>query len=123
MSGAPEHRDKLIQRSHGDKNKPPLSPQHIGIYRNGVPVQEIVFIQKNARRSLSRFGYSQDEIHFSAKDQANYLFSTWPLNIGRMLIWLGIEFVQHNLPGALGRKPGSNMLVDTPLQNNETATA
>jgi hypothetical protein len=123
MSGAPEHRDKLIQRSHGDPKKPPLSPKHIGIYRNEVPEQEIVFIQNVAHRSLTRYGYSCDNIHFSTKTWASYLISTWPLNMGRMFLWMSVEIVQHNLPGIFGRKPGSNMVVDAPTKNNETVTA
>jgi hypothetical protein len=123
MSGAPEHRDKLIQRSHGNPDKPPLSRQYIGIYRYEVPVQEIVFIQNTARSSLLKFGYSRHHIRFSTENWANYLFSTWPLNMGRMFVWMIVEFVQHNLPGTFGRKPGSNMIIDVPEKNNEAVTA
>jgi hypothetical protein len=123
MSGAPEHREKLIQRSHRDPKKPPLSPKHIGIYQIQVPEQEIVFIQNVAHRSLIRYGYSRDRIHFSIKAWTSYLFSTWPLNMVRMFLWMAVEIVQHNLPGVFGRKPGSNMIVDASSKNSETVTA
>jgi len=123
MPEATEHRDKLIRRSHGDPEKPPLSPQYIGIYRDEVPMQEIAFIQSIARRSLEQFGYSFEPIHFSLYEWAQYIFLTWPLNFVRMLVWLAVELIQHNLPARFGRKPGSNMIVKASDKNIEGAKA
>jgi hypothetical protein len=111
MPGAPDHRDKLIRRSHGDPAKSPLSPDYIGIYRNEVPAQEIALMQAVAKTSLERFGYALEPIQFSPRERMQYLFSTWPLNFARLFAWLVIEFIQHNFPGRFGRKPGSNMIV------------
>jgi hypothetical protein len=112
MPGAPEHRDKLISRSHGDRTKPPLSSQYIGIYRQEVPKQEIAFIQNTTKRSLETYGYSPQQVQFSLDERARYSFYTLPLNIIRLIGWLAYEFIQHNLPGLFGRNPGSHMIVD-----------
>ncbi len=111
MPGAPDHRDKLIRRSHGDPDRSPLSPQYIGIYRRQVPIEEIAFIQAAAKHSLERFGYALEPIRLSSRERAQYIFSTWPLNTIRLLAWLGVEFVQHNFPGRFGRKPGPNTII------------
>lgn len=123
MPDATEHRDKLIRRSHGNHKRPPLSPQYIGIYREGVSMQEIAFIQSIARHSLAHFEYALEPIHFSLRERMQYIFLTWPFNFGRMLVWLVVEFVQHHLPGYFGRKPGSNMIVDSVVKKTETVKA
>lgn len=111
MPGAPEHRDKLIRRSHGDPDKPPLSPQYIGIYRTQVPMQEVAFIESLGRRGLKRHGYALGPVHFSPPGRAKYLLLTWPLNLARLVAWMAVEYFQHNFPRYLGRNPGSNMIV------------
>jgi hypothetical protein len=123
MPGAPEHRDKLIRRSHGDPEKSPLSPQYVGIYRQEVPALEIAFMQGMTRRSLSQFGYTRKLLGFSSREWTQYLLISWPLNFVRMLTWLGIEFVQHNLPGRFGRKPGSNRMLTASGKGAETVKA
>ena len=123
MPEAVEHRDKLIERSHGDPEKPPLSAQYIGVYHDEVPKEEIAFMQSISRRSLDRFGYAPDTIRFTLLERARYLLLSWPLNFVRMIAWLVIELIQHNLPGRFGRKPGSNMIVKSHGKNTETANA
>lgn len=123
MPGAPEHRDKLIRRSNGDSEHSPLSPQYIGIYRQQVPVHEIAFMQDIARRSLQQFGYAREPIDFSLFEWARYAFLTWPLNFARMLVWLVIELIQHNLPGRFGRKPGKNMVIKPTEKKSEVVKA
>jgi hypothetical protein len=123
MPGAPDHRDKLIRRSHGNPLKSPLSPQYVGIYRQELPAEELAFMQSTARRSLSQFGYARNLLDFSSREWAQYFLITWPLNFARMLVWLGVEFVQHNLPGRFGRKPGSNMLLKAPGKSAGAAKA
>jgi hypothetical protein len=70
-------------------------------------------MQNIARHSLQQFGYVREPIKFSLLEWARYAFITWPLNFVRMVIWLVIELVQHNLPGRFGRKPGKNMILKT----------
>ncbi len=120
MPGAPEHRDKLIRRSHGDPAKPPLSAQFIGLYRREVPALEIAFMQSVAKPSLERHGYALEPVQLSPRERMQYILSTWPLNTVRLLAWLGVEWVQHNFPGRFGRKPGPNMLA---RKNTEAASA
>ena len=123
MPEATEHRDKLIRRSHGDPDKSPLSPQYIGIYRDEVPPNEISFMQSISRRRLTEYGYTLEPIRFSLRERIQYLFISWPLNFARMLVWLGVELIQHNFPGRFGRKPGSNMVVKSGGKNTEAVEA
>jgi hypothetical protein len=111
MPGAIEHRQKLVRRSHGDPNRPPLSAQYIGIYRAEVPREEVRFIESLGRRALTRYGYSLEPRRADPWDTVKFLMYIWPLNMARMLAWLGIEAVHQNLPGYLGRNPGENMLI------------
>lgn len=123
MPGAPEHRDKLIRRSHGNPEKSPLSPQYIGIFLKNVPMDEIAFMQSVAGRSLRHFGYVIESIPFSLKGHLRYLFLVWPLNFVRLLAWLGIEILQHNLPKYFGRKPSANMIVKSQDKNTPVVSA
>ena len=123
MPGALEHRDKLIRRSHGDSDAYPLSPQFIGIYHQEVPIQETSFMQNIARRSLQQFGYACEPIKFSLLEWVRYAIITWPLNFARMVIWLAIELIQHNLPSRFGRKPGKNMILNTTGEKSGVAKA
>lgn len=123
MPGAPEHREKLIQRSHGDPQKSPLSPQYIGIYSQDVPSGEVAFMQSISGRSLREYEYVCEPVRFSPRELARYVFLTWPINFVRMLAWLGIELLQHNFPGRFGRKPGANMIVKARDKNTEVIGA
>lgn len=116
MPGAVEHRDKLIRRSHGDPDKPPLSAQYIGIYRTEVPREEVRFIESVGRGPLLHYGYALEPWRAGPWETARFLIYTWPLNTARMLAWLAIEAVQQNLPGHLGRNPGGNMVVEMPVR-------
>ena len=121
MPGAPEHREKLIHRSHGDYTKPPLSPEYIGIYLKDVEMQEIAFLQNMSRRSLKKYGYAHEPARFNFPDWGKYIFFTLPLNIARMSVWLSIELLRHNFPGYFGRNPGRNMIIKAHGNNKRIA--
>jgi hypothetical protein len=114
MEGAPEQREKMIRRSHGDPYAGPLSTEFIGIYRKDIPATELVFMQTILGGRMRRFGYSLDRIQLSGGERREYLLKTFPVNLIRLTAWLGIETVQHHLPKLFGRKPGANMLVAAP---------
>jgi hypothetical protein len=122
MPGAVEHREKLIRRSHGDPDRSPLSPEYIGIYRDEIPTGEWMFIQDIGRRGLTDYGYPLERRQLTPRDRLKYTMSTWPLNVARMLAWLGLEAVQHNLPAYFGRTPGANMFVERPSDREWTRT-
>ncbi len=113
MEGAPEHREKMIRRSHGDRGGSPLSSEYIGIYRGQIPAAELVFLQTILGARMRRFGYDLERIPLSRKERRDYLLKEFPLNWIRLAAWMGLETVQHHLPGLFGRKPGANMRVGT----------
>ncbi len=114
MDGAPDHREKMIRRSHGDPNASPLSAEYIGIYRAQLSKTELVFLQTILRARMRRFGYSLEPIQLSPGERLDYLFKVFPANLIRLAAWLAIETVQHHFPSLFGRKPGANMLVKPP---------
>lgn len=114
MQGAPEHRDKMIRRSHGDPTASPLSGAYIGIYREHIPAPELVFLQTVLRLRMRAFAYPPDPIRLSRKERGAYLLKTFPANLARLAAWLALESIQHNFPSLFGRKPSRNMLVKPP---------
>jgi hypothetical protein len=111
LPGAPEHRAKMMCESAGSQANSPLSDQHIGMYRKGIPRYELAFMQGVTRDSLHEFGYELEPIHFSVLERFAFIFLHWPANFLRMIAWLGIEYFQQNYPQTFGRKPASKMII------------
>jgi len=72
---------------------------------------------------LAQFKYTVEPRPFSLRERMQYLLISWPLNFARMLIWLLVELIQHNLPGRFGRKPSSNMVVKAKGKNTKAVEA
>ncbi len=119
MEGAPEHRDKMIRRSHGGPSASPLSSAYIGIYRDQIPAPELVFLQSILSSRMRAFGYSPDSIRLSPEERRASLFKTFSANLARLAAWLALESVQHNFPSLFGRKPSKKMLVKLPAGEQE----
>jgi len=111
MSGALEHRAKLLREMEIDTQVSPLSQNHIGQYRTGLPKPELAFMQGISKNSLRRFGYEIQPIHFSSKAALTYMFWQWPSNLIRFATWLGVEYFQQNYPETFGRKPARHMRI------------
>lgn len=111
MSASPGHRQKLLRGAEAEPAESPLSPAFIGAYRGAVDEREIAFMQSIAGREMTRFGYELEEYHFKLPERLSYLTGAWPMNLGRMAVWLGLELVQHNLPRLAGRNPSKRMIV------------
>jgi hypothetical protein len=111
MSGAKEHRAKLLHELENETSVSPLSQKHIGFYRLRLPKSDLAFMQSISKTSLSNFRYSIDPIRFSARAAFAYALWLWPSNFIRLATWLGIEFIQQNYPETFGRKPAHHMLI------------
>jgi hypothetical protein len=111
MSGAPDHRAKLLRRAQDIDSDFPLSDEHIGVYRRQLSKPELAFMQSITAASLREFGYEVPPVHFSFFERLAYLFWHWPSNFLRMLTWLGVEFFQQNYPQTFGRKPATKMVI------------
>lgn len=111
MNGAPEHRAKLLREMENDTHISPLSQNHIGQYRTGLPKPELAFMQSISKTSLQDFDYEIEPVHFLPKAALAYSFWHWPSNVIRFVTWLGIEFFQQNYPETFGRKPARHMLI------------
>lgn len=128
MAGAPDQREKMIRRSHGNTSSTPLSSEYIGIYRKQIPLLELTFMQSVLRARLKEFDYHLDPIDLTISQRAEFYFKTVPFNLARLITWLARESLQHHLPGLFGRKPGLNMRVNpavasTPHQQESTEMA
>jgi hypothetical protein len=111
LTGAPEHRAKMLNSSNGSQTGSPLSDQHIGMFRKGLPKYELAFMQSITSASLREFGYEIEPIRFSPLERLAYVIWHWPANLIRMIAWLGIEYFQQNYPQTFGRKPAAKMIV------------
>ncbi|MBI5298460.1 MAG: sulfotransferase [Chloroflexi bacterium] len=111
MSGAPEHRAKMLREVEYGTRISPLSQAHIGLYRLNLPKPELAFMQSISGASLREFGYEVDPVRFPPAAALEYAFLRWPSNFVRFATWLGIELFQHNYPETFGRKPAQNMVI------------
>jgi hypothetical protein len=111
MTGAPEHRAKLLREKENDTQLSPLSQNHIGLYRIGLPKPELAFMQSISRISLQEFGYEVEPVHFTSRAALVYKFWHWPTNFIRFATWLGVEFFQQYFPETFGRNPAPHMVI------------
>jgi hypothetical protein len=111
LVGAPDHRAKMMSNLKSNHTGSPLSDEHIGMYRKGLPKDELAFMQSIARASLREYGYELEPIRFTFFERIAYLFWQWPANLIRMIAWLGIEYFQQNYPQTFGRKPAAKMVI------------
>jgi hypothetical protein len=124
MEGAPSHREKLLQGRGIESGASPLSENFIGLYRRAIPKQEIAYMQNLAGKQMMELGYSLDAIKFSPNEWVVYMLYSLPLNWMRMMTWLSLELIQHNMPALIGRRPSPKMVIrDSGSRNIGSKTA
>ena len=111
MAGAPEFRAKISQGQELAPDQAPVSPAYIGRYRQGVPREDIAFIQAHAGRLMRAFDYQLDDLDYTPAQRLHFNLLTRPKGLLSMWIWLGLEKIQHYFPARLGRTPRSRMLL------------
>ena len=111
MPGAPEHRDKLINRSSQQIGETPLSDEYIGIYSSVVSRLELKFIQLFIGAKMASYGYERETYRLTAREWFHYFASTLPSNLIKLVFWYLKEFLQHNFPGQFGRNPAANRII------------
>ena len=109
--GAPDHRAKMMSNRKDSQSDSVLSDEHIGMYRKGLPKDELAFMQSITGCSRSEVGCEVEPVRFSFVEKVAYIFWQWPANFVRMLTWLGIEYFQQNFPQTFGRKPAAKMVI------------
>jgi hypothetical protein len=119
MPGAPEHRDKLINRSEKQIGDTPLSDEYIGIYSSVVSKAEIIFLQLLVGKKMTTYGYELEKYSLTTKEWLRYFASTLPSNMAKLLFWYLQEFLQHNFPGQFGRNPASNRILNSKNDDNQ----
>lgn len=116
MNGAPEHRDKMIRRSHGDQAGSPLSTAYLGIFRDQIPAGELAFLQYVLRHRLQTHSYPLEQVQLTGRQRTEFLAKTLPLNLARMAAWFAMEAGQQLLPSIFRRKPSAHMRVEPSSQ-------
>lgn len=111
MTGAPEHVEKMTKGGRLVDPAHPLSEEYIGLYRGRIPKNELAFMQMYAREEMLRYDYAPEPIDLSGSERLRFVAIDWPLNLGRMAAWSGLETIQHRLPGIVGRKPSRKMII------------
>lgn len=111
MPGAPEHRDKLINRSKTQVGETPLSDEYIGIYTTVVPKLEAMFIQLLIGKTMVSYGYELEEYRLTFKEWVRFLTGIIPSNMVKLVFWYLKEFLQQNFPQQFGRNPASNRII------------
>jgi hypothetical protein len=123
MAGATKYRDKLLHGAILEPGQSPLSPQYIGLFRDKIPKGEIAFMQFYAGRKMRQYDYKIEPLNFSPVERLRYAFVDWPSQFVRMAFWRTMEAIHQNFPGIVGRKPGSRMIIDAPLNSPNKAKA
>ena len=119
MPGAPEHRDKLINRSRQQIGETPLSDEYIGIYSSVVSKAEIMFIQLLIGKKMAAYGYELEHYRLTSREWFRYFVSTLPSNMAKLVFWCFQEFIQHNFPRLFGRNPASNRILKSKNDDNQ----
>ena len=114
MPGATERRDRLVRRAEHCSSEGPLSEEFIGRFRDGVPPDELAFIQLHARRLMRRHGYATVPPQLSRAEWGRFIALGWANQAARMMAWRGVEAVQQRLPAYVGRKPDARTIVERP---------
>ncbi len=119
MAGAPEFRAKISKGLDLAPDQTPVTSDYIGRYRQGVPEQDIAFIQAHAGRQMRDFDYQMEAIDFSLGERLRFNLLTRPRGLASMWIWLGLEKLQHRFPGRVGRTPRPRMRLSRPAGKNK----
>lgn len=119
MPGAPEHRNKLIRRSKIKNDLSPLSDEFIGIYLHIVPKLEVLYLQIFLGSLMKTYRYELEKYQLTSKERLQFLFSTFPSNLARMVFWGGQEILQQNFPGVFKRRPSSNHLIKSAVEQQK----
>jgi sulfotransferase family protein len=107
MIGAPTHRNKGSNSSYGKREVGQISTDSIARYRQVLSRQEIKYMEDFCRNGMREFGYTQDDIRLSPREQLNYLFVDWPFNFVRMSFWT----IKETVWGIKGRRLPARRLV------------
>jgi hypothetical protein len=111
MAGAPDFRAKISQGAELAPNETPVTGDYIGLYNQGVPAQDVAFIQAYARRHMRAFGYAMKPVDFTLPERLRFNLLTRPKGLASMWFWLGLERGRQLFPDRLGPTPGSRMLL------------
>lgn len=91
MRGAQEFRDRGGNSSYGRREPGGISTSSIGRFRQVLSVRQIAFMQMIAERDMLALDYQPEDNRFSPQDWLLFTLIDVPLNLARMLAWLGRE--------------------------------
>lgn len=91
LEGAPEHRDKGGNSSFGAIEPGVITTSPIGRFRTVLTGSEIEFIQLWAGPDMLALGYPPEPVRMSSGRRVAFHLAELPLNVGRMLGWLGLS--------------------------------
>ena len=113
MSGTPDFRAKISQGVDLAPDQTPVTADYIGRYRQGVPREDIAFIQAYAGREMKTYDYRMESIDFAFGERLRFNLIVRPKGLVSMWTWLVMERLQHRFPGVIGRTPKPRMLLSS----------
>jgi hypothetical protein len=123
MSDAPEFREKISQGIDLDPDQTPVTTDYIGRYRQGVPREDIAFIQAYAGKDMKAYDYRLEPNDFSFSERLRFNLTVRPKGLVSMWTWLFLERLQHRFPGIIGRTPKPRMILSDQPKNREPEAA
>jgi hypothetical protein len=111
MSGAPERRERLMNRASATLTAGLLSGDFIGRFHNRISREELAFIQLHARLRMRKLGYEPVAMRLTTRDWARFAARTWPSQFARMIAWRGLELLQQSVPNLAPRRPDPRSIV------------
>ena len=106
MGGAPRHRHQG-NSSYGSHKHSQIFTSSLGRYRQVMSKQDILFMQSFLTRYMADLNYTPDTVHLPFKENLLYHFVDRPVNLTRMIGWLGMEAALNRT----GRRPSQRRLV------------
>jgi hypothetical protein len=111
MSGAPERRERLMNRASGTLTAGLLSDDFIGRFHNRISREELAFIELHAQLRMRKLGYEPVAMRLTTRDWARFAARTWPSQFARMIAWRGLELLQQSVPNLAPRRPDPRSIV------------
>jgi hypothetical protein len=88
-----------------------ISDAFVGRYREVLRPEDVSFIEMFAGPQLTRLGYERDHPRLPRTARLRFVVLQVPVDLARFWGWLGLERLQHLMPGLVGRTPAAQKVL------------
>jgi len=97
MEGAKDFREKGGNSSYKQRKPGRITTSSIGKFRSVLTKYQVAFLQLFSKSTLLKNGYPLEQTKFSLIDWLRFIVFEFPLNLARMIAWLGREAILNRV--------------------------